>query len=109
MVTNKQINKLVGLIVEEINPKKIFLIGSYAANKQTKNSDVDLIVVVENDLNKKERRNKICDLNLLSAIPDLMFPKDLFLYSEKEYESLKNNSQSFLFGALEQSKNLYDR
>ena len=109
MITDKQIKKLVGLIVNEVNPKKIFLIGSYAANTQTKNSDVDLIVVVEDDLDKKERRNKICHLNLLLAIPELMFPKDMFLYSEKEYEKLKNNSQSFLFGALQQSKNLYGR
>ncbi len=109
MVSEKQIKQLVDLIVNDINPKKILLFGSYASGKYKRDSDVDLIVVVENDLQKKDRQRKTCRLNVLTAIPELMFPKDIFLYSEREYQSLKSNSQSFLFGALQQSKNLYDR
>jgi predicted nucleotidyltransferase len=109
MITEKQITHLVDLIVNDINPKKILLFGSYASGKYTIHSDVDLIVIVDENLEKKERRKKICRLNILTATPELMFPKDIFLYSESEYKNLKNNSQSFLFGALQQSKNLYDR
>lgn len=109
MVTEKQMKLLVDTIVKEINPNKVVLFGSYAANKQTKDSDVDLIVVIDTDLEKGERKNKVCSLNLLTATDELLFPKDLFIYSEKEFQKLKNNSQSFLFGALKQSRNLYVR
>ena len=92
MVTENQMKLLVDTIVKEINPNKVVLFGSYAANTQTPDSDVDLIVVVDRDLQKGERKNKICALNLLTATDELLFPKDVLIYSEKEYQKLKNKS-----------------
>jgi predicted nucleotidyltransferase len=109
MVTEIQMRLLVDTIVKEFNPNRIVLFGSYAVNKQTKDSDVDLIVVIDTDLKKGERKNRVCSLNLLTATDELLFPKDLLIYSEKEFQKLKNNSDSFLHGALKQSRNLYVR
>ena len=44
-VTRKQINAVVRKIVDEFNPEKVILFGSYACGQPNRNSDVDLLIV----------------------------------------------------------------
>jgi predicted nucleotidyltransferase len=42
--------------------KKVFLYGSYARNEHTKDSDIDVLVIVDQSLNPIEVRESLSDL-----------------------------------------------
>lgn len=109
MITNKQIQEVTDIIVEEIQPEKVLLFGSYAAGIPNKDSDMDIIIIVNENLQKKKRIDTLVKLNMKTALPDLMFPKDFKMYSLHEYEELKKNKYSFLYSALQNAKTLYER
>lgn len=109
MITNNQIQKVTEIIVEEIQPEKILLFGSYASGVPNKNSDIDIIVIVNEKLEKKSRIDALTKLNMKTALPNLMFSKDFKMYSLNEYAELKGNKNSFLYSALQNAKTLYER
>lgn len=109
MITSKQIQEVTDIIVEEIQPEKVLLFGSYAAGVPNKHSDIDIIVVVKKELEKNNRIENVVRLNMKTALPNLLFPKDFKMYSLEEYLRLKENKYSFLGNALENAKTLYER
>ena len=109
MITSKQIKEVTDIIVEEIQPEKVLLFGSYAYGIPNKHSDMDIIVIVNKELGKKKRIENVVRLNLKTALPNLMFPKDFKMYSLEEYIRLKENKFSFLGSALQNAKTLYER
>lgn len=109
MITSKQIQEVADIIVEEIQPEKILLFGSYATGIPNKHSDVDIIVIVNEKLDRKNRIDTLTKLNMKTALPNLMFPKDFKMYSLNEYAELKENQYSFLFSVLQNAKTLYER
>lgn len=46
----KIVNEIVKLIKKEFNPKDVILFGSSAAGKSSKNSDLDILVIMETKL-----------------------------------------------------------
>lgn len=109
MITNKQIKEVTDIIIEEIQPEKVLLFGSYASGNPDSESDIDIIVVVDKELEKKSRIDAMMKLNLKTALPDLLFPKDFKMYSLNEYNELRKNKYSFLYNALQNAKTLYER
>ena len=109
MITNTQIKEVTDIIVEEIQPEKVLLFGSYASGVPDKYSDIDIIVIVSKELEKRKRIENVVRLNILTALPNLMFPKDFKIYSLKEYRRLKESKYSFLASALKNAKTLYER
>ena len=109
MITSKQIKEVTDIIVEEIQPEKVLMFGSYASGTPDNNSDIDIIVVVNKELEKKERTEDVVRLNMKTALPNLMFPKDFKMYSLKEFRRLKENKYSFLGSVLKNAKVLYER
>ena len=57
MVTAEQINLLRDVIVETMQPKKIYLFGSYANGIPNEDSDLDILIEVEKSLLSKVKRN----------------------------------------------------
>ena len=109
LISNKQIQEVTEIIIEEIQPDKVLLFGSYAAGVPNEHSDIDIIVVVNKKLDKKNRIDALVNLNLKTTLPHLLFPKDIKMYSVHEYDELKQNRQSFLYSVLKNSKTLYER
>jgi predicted nucleotidyltransferase len=109
MITNTQIKKVTDIIVEEIQPEKVLLFGSYASGIPNKYSDIDIIVLINKELVKKNRIETLTKLNLKTALPSLIFPKDFKVYSLNEYDQLKEDKHSFLYSALKNAVTLYER
>jgi len=77
------------LILDSVKPgviKKIYLFGSYAYGKPTKNSDIDLCVIIENKFNRTYQHMKMA-LNLYN---NDIIPADLLVYKEKIFYNIKN-------------------
>ena len=108
MITEEQINLLRDVIVETMHPKKIFLFGSYATGSATEDSDVDILIEVEQSELPGTKRN-IEVWNAMDEYRQLNFPKDIFVYTTGEMNDWKDLKNSFINNALYQSKTLYER
>jgi HEPN domain-containing protein/predicted nucleotidyltransferase len=63
MITEEQIQAVVRRIVEGYAPDRIILFGSYAYGEPTEHSDLDLLVVKDNDESpKRERQQQVKQL-----------------------------------------------
>lgn len=47
MVTARRIQDYVGKVVQQFHPDRVVMFGSYASGSQRKDSDVDLLVVMQ--------------------------------------------------------------
>lgn len=91
-------------IVEEINPEKIVLFGSYAYGEPTPDSDVDLLVIWDTDLPGTERSWAVS--RLLLPRP---FPVDILVRTPGEVEQALARGDFFMREILEHGKVLYER
>jgi len=100
----KSLRPAVQKIVDELNPEKIILFGSYAYGKPTPHSDVDLLVVLKTKASLKERSWKVS--RLLLPRP---FPVDILVKTPKEIEKALKSGDFFLREILTRGKVLYER
>ena len=77
------------LILDSVKPgtiKKIYLFGSYAYGKPTKNSDIDLCVIIKNNIDRLNTYLKIARSLYINNI----MPVDLLVYKEKIFINYTN-------------------
>jgi predicted nucleotidyltransferase len=90
----KQINKQIPIkLLQEFQDKIkdsfyiLLVTGSYAKNKQTKNSDLDLAIIIPNKKNKKE-------FEIALKQGDLTFPElHGFVFTEQEFYQMLINKE----------------
>ena len=97
-----EITKIAERISNEFSVKKIILFGSYAYGKPTRDSDVDICVIVKGkrDWKLHHRMSKI-------AHPQT-FPFDLVIRTEKEIKERIPQGDWFLKEIVEKGKVLYE-
>jgi predicted nucleotidyltransferase len=104
-VTRKAIVKdIVNRIRTNFNPQKIILFGSYAWGKPTKDSDVDLFLIMESKLRRDDRAVVISDL-----FPHRNFPLDIIVYTPEEIKISLDRGNPFTKEILTKGKVLYER
>ncbi|MBI5303008.1 MAG: nucleotidyltransferase domain-containing protein [Chloroflexi bacterium] len=103
-VTRRQINAVVRKIVDEFNPEKIILFGSYAYGKPTIDSDVDLLVVMESEEHRARRGVKI-----LNQLLDVPFPLDVLVRTPQEIQSRIDMQDYFMREIVQRGRLLYAR
>jgi len=74
------IQKIVQKIVSDYSPQKDILFGSYACGEPDKDSDIDLLVVMETRLPPLERQ-----FTLRRAIGPVDIPLDVFVLTPEEF------------------------
>ena len=79
------VDRIIPIIVQEINPEKIILFGSRARWEAGKDSDVDLLIVYDGELSKREVKLKIHRL-----FSQRYFSMDIFVLNSGEFERQKN-------------------
>ena len=77
------VQQIVDRLVQVLHPEEIYVFGSRATGKTHEHSDLDLLIVVDNDAG---------DLHELagraySAVADIALPKDLVFYRRKSMEN----------------------
>ncbi len=91
------IKEYVEKLKKNVNVKKVILIGSYARGDFLPSSDIDIVIVVEkSDKRFCDRMKEFYDEN---APCDL----DVFVYTEKEFESKKDKKP------IKEGKILFER
>ncbi|MCX7839978.1 MAG: nucleotidyltransferase domain-containing protein [Anaerolineae bacterium] len=103
-VTRKQINAVVQRIVQQFNPEKVILFGSYAYGKPNIDSDVDLLVVMESDERPARRA-----LPIVKQLLDVPFPMDVLVRTPQEIQQRLKMDDDFVHDIVEYGQVLYER
>lgn len=107
-VSEQMIEEMVQTIVNEVEPRRIYLFGSYARGSQTADSDVDLLIVEDQAFGPD--RNRWSELKRIrKALRPFRVPKDILVYSQNEFESWENSVSHIVARAAREGKLLYER
>ena len=99
------ISEMVRRIVAQFDPEKIILFGSHARGSVEPDSDVDLLVVMNNA--GKTKRNREMEIRL--ALRGLGVPKDVIVVTPQEFKKYRNLVGTIVRPASREGKILYDR
>jgi len=100
----KSLSAAIHSIVRELDPLKIVLFGSYAYGTPNRNSDVDLLIIM--DTNKPHKERSWAVSRLLIPRP---FPVDILVKTPVEIDKALETGDFFLQEILTRGKVLYDR
>ncbi len=101
---DKILEKVIPIIINEIEPDKVLLFGSRAYGKPSKESDYD-IMIIKDFVGNHRRFLKTLYVKLFG----IGAPIDLLLVSKKKIDSNLDNSYYFYKEAFEKGIVLYDK
>jgi uncharacterized protein len=102
MSIQEQIDQVIKAIIAGYAPEKIILFGSYAQGNPTKDSDIDLLVIKDDNL-PKVQRNRV----VRSFLKDFSIPVDVIVKTTQEYEMLKDVIGTVVYTANKYGRVLY--
>ena len=97
--------KITQRIRETVNPVKIILFGSYAYGNPSKDSDLDILVVV--DCLESTRRK--LRLKIRKALREFLIPKDIIVVTKEDIENWKDVPQAFITSVVKKGRILYEK
>src|SRR4051812_5724874 len=101
MVTQQQIRRLADQIARQFKPLRIILFGSYAYGKPTRDSDVDLLVIVNSGATLRK------EFQIRQAI-HAPFPIDVLVRTREEFQRRLAWNDFFLREVDQKGKLLYE-
>jgi uncharacterized protein len=101
-VSLKDIREIVQQIVERFRPQKVVLFGTHAQGKATKESDVDLLIVMDSDEHTLHTAARI------SAAIDHPFPLDIIVFRPSDLEASLKRKGVFATEVMTKGVVLYE-
>lgn len=98
------LKEAVRRIIENFNPEKIILFGSYAYGQPTADSDMDLMVIMDTDEKPHKRA-----VPLRKALKGIGIPKDIIVKTPGEFDRFKDIVGTIIYPAAHKGKVLYER
>ena len=111
MEKNTYIDQLLEAL-KKADPYKIILFGSYAQGTTCENSDIDMVVILDNnDVSKtyEERLEKKLYINRLVRNINYKIALDILVYSKEEYKIIKNSGNYFIDEIENTGKIIYEK
>jgi predicted nucleotidyltransferase len=94
------------------DPYKIILFGSYANGHPNENSDIDLLVILDNNdvsATYQERLNKKIFIRNLVVEINRKIPLDILVYSKEELNKIKEYGNYFIDEIERTGKIIYEK
>ena len=82
MLPASSVEKIISQLIEGLKPLAIYLFGSYARGDATSDSDLDLLVIVEQSNQPRFRRSQ----KARALITEKSISKDILVLTKKEWE-----------------------
>jgi uncharacterized protein len=102
-VDERVVGEIVRRILSVCAPARIILSGSAAAGKMTRDSDIDLLVLVEKPENTREESVRIGE-----ALRGLGFPFDIIVVPRDRFEESKGVIGGVAYPANKYGKVIYE-
>lgn len=103
-VTEERLQEVVRRIVQEFDPQRVVLFGSYAYGEPGPDSDVDLLVVMESDERPAARATRVS--RVLRPRP---FPMDILVRTPDELRYRLEIGDYFIREIMDHGRVLYER
>ena len=103
-ITSRTIKGVSHTIVRGVHPEKIVLFGSCARRAQSADSDLDLLVIMNSNLPRRQRTRMV--YSLFNPYPCAM---DILVYTPEEVARWKDTPASLVAQILSRGKVLYER
>lgn len=103
-VNETVLQEVIRRIVTAVNPERIILFGSYASGTPHRQSDLDILVVMESALPRYRRA-----VPIYQALAGLLIPKDVLVYTPAEIEAWSEVPRAFITSILAQGKIIYEK
>ena len=107
-LTEQNLEQMIQVIVNAVNPEQIILFGSQARAASRQGSDIDLLIIESDPFGEKRSRRKEM-ARLWRALASFPFPKDILVYSRDEVEYWRHSLNNVVAKALREGKVLYER
>jgi predicted nucleotidyltransferase len=104
MNLTKQLPEITRRIVETSNPEKIILFGSYARGTFGADSDLDLLIIVQNIKHLRQE-----SIRVRRALRGLLAPVDIVVATSEQIKRLGNTTGLIYKSAISEGKVLYER
>ena len=94
------------------DPYKVILFGSYAHGNPNRNSDIDLMIILDNNHVSKtyqERLNKKIFIRNLVLEINRKIPLDILVYSKEELSLIKKHGNYFIDEIEKTGKIIYEK
>lgn len=85
-ITQEKVEAAIEKIIEVANPRKIILFGSYAKKVHGRNSDVDFLVVVGDEVVNPRKES----VRIREALAGILMPMDILVVPSSQWEKLKD-------------------
>jgi predicted nucleotidyltransferase len=111
----KEINDYLNKVVERlkaVDPYKIVLFGSYAKGNAKPDSDIDLMVILDDEYFSKNGREKLKrDCKIIRLVSDIHYEygMDFKVYSKSELQELKNRDNFFIDEIERTGETIYEK
>ena len=86
-----QLETIIKRLIQQVQPEKVVLFGSYANGTATPESDIDLLVILESDLRRDHRQEVIS-----KALRPRRVPIDILAYTPAEVQRCMEMPSSFV-------------
>lgn len=104
MRNNEIISTMVDRIVEQFSPASIILFGSQARGDVNKSSDVDLLVVLNERVNKRQAA-----IEIRRTLRDLPVAKDILVTTPDEFSRERHVVGTIAYAAFREGKVVYEQ
>jgi predicted nucleotidyltransferase len=105
MISPDVIEEVKSRLIKAYDPLQIYLFGSYAWGIPNEDSDLDLLIVIDQSDEKRHRRGKPG----FAALWGLCISKDLMVYTKAEFEKYSSDSTTLAYKVMHKGKLLYAR
>lgn len=105
MINQSVINEVRDRLVKTYNPIEIYLFGSYAWGTPTKDSDLDILIVV--DFSSERSFDRVRPGH--KALTPVDVSKDLIVYTKEEFERYINDRSTLGYKIKKEGKQIYAR
>ena len=106
--TEDVLRRMTQIIVREIHPAQIVLFGSRARGDASPDSDVDLLIVQDDEFAPDQVRHELLR-RLRAQLSGFGVAKDLLLYSRAYVEEWRGSLNHVVGRALREGRVLYER
>lgn len=105
MIDAVKLEEIKKRLIQVYSPLEIYIFGSYAWGTPDEESDLDLLVVVENIDDEMQRHRAL--VNGHRVLADLRFSKDILLFTKQEFDVKAAQTTTLINKIKKQGKQIY--
>jgi predicted nucleotidyltransferase len=99
---SRLLEEIVDRITGAVRPLRIILFGSAAREEMSRNSDLDILIVMPEGTHRRQTSREV-----LKALRGIGMSKDVIIVTERDVAEHRSNPSLVLKPALEEGRELY--